>query len=919
TNTGGCSLANDDYDVDGVPDALDGCPAMADPPIITGTLRQRDTDRDGLGDACDPSGSLDDVQDGIPDDVVMFNGEIACRSLPLAKLTVLTAEYRDCDGDLDPFPDTGERGRVRLTVRNDGPALTDAQVVLTSSDPDVACITKPSVVAGAIPAGATAVVGSLDCGVSGLEFVASNSLGYVDPAAPAPKVQLCLTVVANETLGVVAPTCFNLVADVNVPEGVAQQFVHGPDGLALTADDGLVYEGFDLDRDGDGDITVRDTFLEAVSPGVYRGYCSTAPTTACRSDAECPEGGPGVPGICYSGSYMRGSEAGTGMGPLGETLLGAVSCGGFATPQNNPACRLDPDYPMDWHLHCPVGATNCPNLETGVCVGGCSYLTPSNGARAHSTPNSLHMGAHFDLTDRRLGDTTHLRSIQGFMSAPVNLAVFPRVGDLVLSFYQIVTLMDDHQVFGGLNRGQCDDCADVQIQLDRDPDPLVDAWGFWDKLAPFENVYDHKPNAWSAFTSYYCLFTPTDTGTAPPNPRGIHETICHPQGAWSSCGSLDGTSPADVDSCTGPGEVDPGGVGVWVQSQFNLADYLGQRIRIRWVAETWDFGAEAESYYEVSGWETASHDDGWWIDDIRLTGAIAQQIAPLPDTTPRAGSCPTDACDAAVGDAGTSVMLKATGLSGQILDGIASVPTVGQSIHISAIDSTLPGGCVGGVPEYQFSRNGTVMQTFGPKTFYLDAPETNTSYSALARCSTDFTCTSQVGASIDAGVYSGDGGDSFFGERNSPASNIRGVQYFRGTCAPTAGPCNLTSDCAAGSTCTVTAGPADDVTVLRWWGPGTFAMDVIRGAIPASPAPRGTLQAPFWNLAGLGAACFRSNVAGTPTSPGSNYTSGNLSQADDTNPTLVCAAASTNPGVACVGATCVGGTNAGAACLSNSG
>jgi len=264
---------------------------------------------------------------------------------------------------------------------------------------------------------------------------------------------------------------------------------------------------------------------------------------------------------------------------------------------------------------------------------------------------------------------------------------------------------------------------------------------------------------------------------------------------------------------------------------------------------------------------------------------------------------------------------------------VINVPFGGQSIRVSAIDSTLPGGCTGGVAEYEFSRSGSVVQAFGPKSFFLDAPEANTSYRVRARCSTDFTCTSVIGATIDVGVYSGDGGDSFFGERNSPPSNIRGVQYFRGACtAGTIGaPCNVAADCGVGGVCAVTAGTADDITVLRWWGPGNFATDVIRGTVPAGPAPRGTLQAPFWNLAGLAANCFLSNVAGVPTTPGSNYVSGNLNQATDPNPALgavtyyevtsnspggtnVNAFGCANPSICNNAGWCELGTNAGAPC-----
>ncbi len=50
-----------DTDGDGIPDADDNCPALANPD-------QKDTDGDGEGDACDP----DDDNDGVPDDLDAF-------------------------------------------------------------------------------------------------------------------------------------------------------------------------------------------------------------------------------------------------------------------------------------------------------------------------------------------------------------------------------------------------------------------------------------------------------------------------------------------------------------------------------------------------------------------------------------------------------------------------------------------------------------------------------------------------------------------------------------------------------------------------------------------------------------------------------------------------------------------------------
>ena len=65
------------------------------------------------------------------------------------------------------------------------------------------------------------------------------------------------------------------------------------------------------------------------------------------------------------------------------------------------------------------------------------------------------------------------------------------------------------------------------------------------------------------------------------------------------------------------------GAGVWVQTRFHLEPDLGQRIRLRWIAETWNFGPGFDTYYEFGGtWSNTTHDEGWWLDDIQLTGAV---------------------------------------------------------------------------------------------------------------------------------------------------------------------------------------------------------------------------------------------------------------------------------------------------------
>jgi hypothetical protein len=388
---------------------------------------------------------------------------------------------------------------------------------------------------------------------------------------------------------------------------------------------------------------------------------------------------------------------------------------------------------------------------------------------AHSGTNSLHWGFHKSALSRK-GDTTHFRQISAFITTPINLAVFPAPGDLQLSFFHIADMVtiSDLNRFGrraashgpptGAARGVADeeafDYGDVQIQIDTNPDPAVDAWGFWDKLVPYENVYDHVPQIWSRFGTAitYCNLTPSDTGTASPSPRGAHETMCWPQGVWASCGWAYDLST--TLGCPGPGSAGSLGTGNWVQTKFDLSSYLGQRVRIRWIGQAWEFNAAASSYQELGGtWADLDTDDGWWIDDIRLTGAITQQITPIPDVkTPLAGTCPA-ACNSGVGDGGTTPVLV---LRDDNADGIVER---GEKLVLDASGSSLPGGCSGGVAQYRFERDGAVVQDWSTSSSFVDAPLKDASYKAKVRCSSNTACASVVGAVSQALVYTGDGND----------------------------------------------------------------------------------------------------------------------------------------------------------------
>jgi hypothetical protein len=714
TNNGTCGNVEDDLDADGVTDAIDNCPAVSNPSTLPGAVLQPDSDSDGRGDACDPSQTVDDDNNGIPDDAVTFNTVLACRKLPLAELVVLAKTVGDINGDLDPFADAGETARMSLVLRNASPFdLSNATLVLGSVDPDVACITKSTILVPSFPAGATLDTATLGNPAGKFEYVISTTASTTNPANPA-RADFFLSVVSAQVVGTTTPVPISTVIDLDLPSGGLPAKVVGPDGLPNTSDDGIVAENFETERDGQSGITLSNL----------------------------PRGTPGV------ANDTIGVWVGTA--PGGINTLAGIGCAGFIVPPQDPECRIDPDNDMDFHIHCPPGA----------CANDVGHVTPTGGSISHSGANSLHWGHHFDTTTRD-GDSTKFRQLAAFMSDPINLTPLPGVGDLELSFFHIVDTMDNN-AFNALT-GQAVDFVDVQIQVfDASAGGGSGAWGFWDRLAPFQNVYDHIAYIWSTFgtSPTYCNLTPTDTGSGGFAPRGVKETMCFPNGVWSHCGnSRDQTNPGQ---CDGPGEPGASGPGLWVQSKFALDNFLGQTVRIRWIAQSWEFDCCSSSYYELGGgWAPQLDDEGWWIDDIRLTGALQAAALPPPDIkAPGPGACPAQACNAASGDGGFAMDLVVAEAD------LDSLVVGGESITVSAAATTNPGGCVGGGTQFRFFKNGTtaadVVQDWSSDPTYVDNPTADATYRVQARCSVFPACSSTItsAASTEAiQVYSADGQD----------------------------------------------------------------------------------------------------------------------------------------------------------------
>ena len=581
----------------------------------------------------------------------------------------------------------------------------------------------------------------------------SDSANTVSPTRP-DRTRLAISLTSNETAGS-ALTSFDLLLDLDPPGAGLPPRLNGT---------GLITEGFESDRDGDGIVEL-----------------SSLPRD------------PSVTGDQPNDTI--GVWVGNNPGGIGD-VISVVGCAGFLVPPTDKECRIEPDFEMDWHIHCPatpVTGLACNNID--------GLITPVEGDNAYSGPNSLHWGHHFDAATV-IGDSTKFRQMPAFMTNPINLTPAPEPGDLVLAFYHIAAMMDDNYL--NTFPGQAVDYGDVHIRVDeRDfcvggPSPGIqctsnadcgtggqcggacvggptpgafcsgdadcgaggrcptDAWGFWDRLAPFQNVYDHIPYIWSTFgvSPTYCNFTPTDAGPGGAGdfaPRGVKELTCYPNGVWSHCGNpVDKTT---IYQCDGPGEasISGRGDGLWVQSKFSMANYVGQRIQIRWIAQSWEFDCCSSSYNELGGWDSF-HDDGWWIDNVEITGALERQAKLSVDThAPAGGSCPAKGCvDSTPGSDHGFIMGIA--LIQAVEDGVI---VAGEEVQVSAATTQNTGGCVGGVVQYRFFKDGVIVQDWAANSSFIDHPIGDAAYSVLARCSSDDSCTSATPASQAITVFTG--------------------------------------------------------------------------------------------------------------------------------------------------------------------
>ena len=389
----------------------------------------------------------------------------------------------------------------------------------------------------------------------------------------------------------------------------------------------------------------------------------------------------------------------------------------------------------DWHVHTSVVTTHA--------LG-----------RAFTGKQSLHLGMHTASTPS--DDTTRLRHIMSIKTiAPVNIGLAGASPEL--NFAQQVSFVDNS---AGVNVsvGEAVQTGVVEAK--------INATGtVWVKLYPYANVYDQQGT--DDFAN--CMFDPTDDGNnedsffdpTDPNRRLGPSSTCYPEFSFVRQGQTDYRKDFDVSdiglASDGPGlqpcSFPPSALclaantpsvisnpGTWVRPRFSLVPLAGRSVFLRFLYTAIELGG-TETMLSFFGRGNISGDDGWYIDDIHIDGALVSAIILTTDVavipTPLVcGSCST------------------------ITAGLTASPSTlaapGQIVTVSAKTSTVD-RCLNGVLQYQFwndvNGNGNsdpangvgdagdvMLRDWTDNSTYVDAPLQSTKYAVRVRCSTATSC-----------------------------------------------------------------------------------------------------------------------------------------------------------------------------------
>ncbi len=757
---------------------------------------------------CDPA-SQDGDHDGVPDDLIMFTTEVDCNYAPrdlgsrkaevadvdLIGVTIADSGTADLPGPPDGIADPGEAVSVQLTLKNhtvdaegNPRSIENATVGITTMSPSVGSVTKGQVFIGTMPPEA-AVITPPDA----LEFIMSPLTGQSAPGAIV-EAEFAVRITGDGIEGNTPEPTFLIFGDMDqttFPQ-IAAACGTATSGSALGgahAQAGVLCEDFDSDRNASG--TYEFTRL-------YPGPSPSGdPLEGARDLTD------DVLGHTVDGGGVPSGVDGQLCTVDARAIAASANCEGLTPPYDadEHICSGDEPYASllatcrvvgtenDWHLHSPYEGCDDDDSYDGGDARFASSCAPA--AKAHSGFRSLHLGRHLDPDDT-LFDTYRFRQTSAYVMDPVNLGT-----SSTLEFWQIIQVCDDMCVNAG--PGATTAGGQVQISLLNDATGQYEAWR---RLSPAQNGYRSATQR----AIDICAFDPGDDRFP-----GTSETMCGDQFVWSDQGDVYGSDPScavDTDgndpinkdcgqttnraydsacswvtdpSCGSFLEPGSSGQGVWARTQIDLSPFAGRTARLRWVAQTgggWGFGASSSFLEPDPGIQphfARELDDGWYVDDIRLTDLRTAPAIIVPDPSDGTETWP------AQGDPDNCGVIHPviTGAAADATSGglviFAQAENTGTLVTLDARQTVaaddpgttptpIEGECSSGVLEYKWSLvdgiGGSVIDVlspYSPNPAITVPAHRDSQYRVDVRCSSDPACVASE--EVEVLIYSGDGDD----------------------------------------------------------------------------------------------------------------------------------------------------------------
>ncbi|MCP3981024.1 MAG: hypothetical protein GY716_17140 [bacterium] len=473
------------------------------------------------------------------------------------------------DGDQDGFADTNETIQLFLTVHNtSGSDLTNVRVTLSSDSPLLRCVTRDTIQFESLAPGVVTELGTP------FEF----AVGDVDRAASGMNVHqdfsvaFDVQVASDELFAPTDPATLVVPLDLDAVGGSgASSFFEG-------------FESGDL-----GAFSVQNLDSQLNDPASADGTrCQYVDPDWIASNSY------GVIVDCYPGDHPTHADA------------------------------------VFWHVDGPAepwggrGFGGTHSLHFGIDLGGSEgYTTPAGVMEAVVTTAPINLG--WD----RVCETTRTTTCTSAQDCPPGEGCVE--ADPMLSIKHQVDFLDDRSIGAPLFES-----ADRGVVMAQLADAFGDQASDWMRVEPHRNVYDQR----GSDNYSQCTFDPVDDGSteddffdpADPDRRFGPSSTCFPVKTYTRIGdTFSAFDPERLGYADGPGLAGSSGPGTWIESRFNLQQFRGQRIRLRFLASGLQVGA-TENWESLFVYNPTPGDDGWFLDDVTVQDTLSQPATLFPDT-----------------------------------------------------------------------------------------------------------------------------------------------------------------------------------------------------------------------------------------------------------------------------------------------